>query len=158
MVTLAEFRPDLEAVDGPFECDKPEVMGTNVISLSAVAPSRAEERVSIVLMVDTLGNVLHYAERRGAAINPDTRGMTPAQVGAAVQAAALASRSTLISADFPTKRASTSNRGGNLPNVTAAASADEIMHSDILGHPSDRAARILEQCSATVRRAPNSLP
>jgi hypothetical protein len=152
MVTLGQFQPDREAVDGPFECRGPEIQAAsilfphNALVYSAFAPTQAEPRASILVFVDSAGNILHYSERRGPAIRPDTRGLTPAQVGEAVQAAVRATRATTISIDYIGQRASIHNVGGDQADQRVIARPDDVVHLEKLGKPGERAERILAAC------------
>ena len=152
MISIAQFKPDLEAPDSAFECGTTEVraadrlMPVNAIMYTAYVPTHANPRVTMSVFADSLGNVLRFAERRGAPIKPDTRGMTPSQIGAAVQAAALQSRSTVISADYMKHQGSVANRGGDLPEQMAIAAPEVIADLQILGKPGDFAARVVASC------------
>lgn len=143
---LERFKPDLEAIDGPFECTPREVMSPNVIVYYAEAPTVAKPRASVVVFVDTLGQVLRYSERRGRPINPDTKGLSPAEVSKAVAAAAAEFRSTTISVDVPGDRAVVGNKGGGRPPELVVASPRDIMNLEELGRPAQRAARVLAVC------------
>lgn len=76
--TLADFQPDLPAVDDPFECTGRdpigrsgigrELLGPDAVSFSAVFPSRDETRATVVVIVDSAGKIIRYAERRGPPI------------------------------------------------------------------------------------------
>jgi len=157
MMTLERFQPELEAVDGPFECGKPEAHTANVLFphdatvYGAYAPTRAESRASVLVFVDSAGSILRYSERRGLPIRPETRGLTPEQVGAAVQAAANEARATTISIDFIGQRATVANTGGNRPNHRVIARSDEVKHLEKLGDPVKRAELILAACRTDKR-------
>ena len=152
MTTLARFQPDLEAVDGPFECGKPEIQTASVLFphnatvYGAFAPTQSDQRASILVFVDSAGNILRYSERRGVPIRPDTRSLTPAQVGQAVQAAARATRATVISIDFIGQRASVGNVGGDRADQRAVARPEDVAHLEKLGNPAERAQRVLAAC------------
>jgi hypothetical protein len=154
---LAEFQPDLPAVDGPFECTGREpigesaigrqLLGPDAVSFSAVFPSRAEVRATIVVDVDSTGKLIRYAERRGPPIRPSVpadleSSATPAQVAAA----AAAVRSTVITLDFRRAQGSIANRGGGRPDQIARGPIEVIGSMEKFGKPLDRAARILAQC------------
>ena len=143
---LERFTPDLEAVDGPFECSPREVMSPNVIVYYAKAPTLAEPKATVMVFVDTLGQILRYSERRGHPVNPDTKGLSPAGVSKAVAAAADEFRSTTISVDVPGDRAVVGNRGGGRPAELVVASPRDVMNLEKLGQPAKRAARVLAAC------------
>jgi hypothetical protein len=143
---LERFKPDLEAVDGPFECSPREVMRPNVIVYNSYAPTVAEPRATVIVFVDTLGQILRYSERRGRPINPDTKGLSPAEISKAVAAAADEFRSTTISVDVPGDRAVVGNKGGGRPAELVVASPRDIMNLEKLGRPAERAARVLAVC------------
>ena len=103
--------------------------------------------MSMVVFVDSLGKILRFAERRGDPVRPDTKGMTPSQVGAAVQAAALQSRSTILSVDYHMHRATVTNRGGGQGDVMAMATPDVIANFEAVGKPGDLAARVVATCA-----------
>src|SRR3954470_12666035 len=113
--TLANFQPDIPAVDGLFECAPPELigrsgvgrelLGSDAVSYSAYFPNRAETRATVVVFVDSVGKIIRYAERRGPSIQPKApRGAEPTMSAAGVAAAAAAVRSTTISLDLRTGR------------------------------------------------------
>jgi hypothetical protein len=143
---LARFKPDLEAVEGPFECSSPEVMGPNATLYSSSVPSIADPRATVVVFVDTLGRILRYSERRGPPIRPDTTGLSPAEVSKAVQAAAAEFRATTISIDVPGDRATVGNRGGGRADELVVAFPRDVMNLEKLGRPGERAARVLAAC------------
>ena len=86
MVPVDKFTPDVTVADSAFECGTPEahpadlLLPVDAISYSAAVPSRATERMSIVVFVDSTGSILRFAERRGDPIRPDTKGLPPSQV------------------------------------------------------------------------------
>jgi hypothetical protein len=139
--------------DSAFECGTPEahtadlLLPVDAIAYSAAVPNRATERMSIVVFVDSTGSILRFAERRGDPIRPDTKGMPPSQVGAAVQAAALQTRSTTISVDFRMHRATAANRGGGGEDVMSTGNPDVVAKLEALGKPGDLAARVVAACS-----------
>jgi hypothetical protein len=143
---LERFKPDLEAIDGPFECGRREVMSPNVIVYYSWAPTRADSKASIIVFVDTLSQIVRYSERRGRPVTPGTKGLSPADVGKAVAAAADEFRSTTISVDIPGDRAVVGNRGGGRPAELVVASPRDIMNLEKLGRPAQRAARVLAAC------------
>jgi hypothetical protein len=79
-IPLADFQPDLAAVDGPFECTgrNPiglssvgrEIVGPDAVSFSAAFPRRAETKATVVVIVDSAGKIIRYAQRRSPAIHP----------------------------------------------------------------------------------------
>ncbi len=157
-LTLATFQPDLPAVEGGFECTGREAVGQNglgrqllgrtAISISAVAPSRADTRATIVLVVDSAGDVVRYAERRGPPIRPAVRpGFESQATAAEVASAAAAVRSTTITLDFARRRATVANRGGGTPEQLVSGPIDVVGSMDKFGRPLDRAARVLAQCA-----------
>jgi hypothetical protein len=152
MVSLDHFKPDLVVPDSVFECGTPGMhpadllLPVDAIEYSAAVPSRANEMMSMIVFVDSTGSILRFAERRGEPIRADTRGMTPSELGAAVQAAALKSRSTIVSVDYRTHRASATNRGGGRPDVMVVADPALIANLDVLGKPGDLAARVVAMC------------
>lgn len=159
-IRLADFQPDLAAVDGPFECTgrNPigqssvgrEIVGPDAVSISAAFPSRAETMATVVVIVDSAGKIIRYAERRGPAIHPVVPGGVEAGASPAQVAAAAASvRSTIITLDYVQHRGSVANRGGGRPDQTASGPADVVGLMENLGKPLDRAARVLTQCKGS---------
>jgi hypothetical protein len=153
MVPIDKFTPDVTVADSAFECGTPEthpadlLLPVDAIAYSAAVPNRATERMSIVVFVDSTGSILRFAERRGDPVRPDTKGMPPSQVGAAVQAAALQTRSTTISVDFRMHRATAANRGGGGEDVMSTGNPDVVAKLEALGKPGDLAARVVAVCS-----------
>jgi hypothetical protein len=148
-VALADFQPDLGAVDGPFECETREVMGPNSIAISSSFPIRAQTKATVVVFVDSTGKIIRYAERRGPPIRP---GVPPGQeahaTAAQVAAAAAAVRSTTITLDYGRGRAMVANRGAERPDQMASGGIDVVGSNEKFGKPLDRAARVLAQCEA----------
>ncbi|MEP6495356.1 MAG: hypothetical protein ABJF01_21900 [bacterium] len=155
--TLADFQPDLPAVDGLYECTGREaigqdglgrqLLGPNAVSFSAVLPSRAETRVTIVVVVDSAGKIIRYAERRGPPIRPATPpGLESRATAAEVAAAAASVRSTTITLDYARGLATVANRGGGRPEQAVSGPIDVVGAMDKFGKPLDRAARVLAQC------------
>jgi len=152
--TLADFQPDLPAVDGPFECTGRdpigqsgigrELLGPNAVSFSAVFPSRAETRATVVVIIDSAGKIIRYAERRGPPIRP--AGLESSASAAEVAAAAASVRSTTIALDYGRGRGNAANRGGGRPDQSVSGPIDVIGSMEMLGRPLDRAARVLAQC------------
>src|SRR5262249_136071 len=105
---------------------------------------QAESMASIVLMFDSTGKMIRYAERRGPPIRPMSGGRATA---AEVDAAARAARSTVITLDFGQRRATIVNRGGGMPDQMTAGAVDAVESMDKFGTPLERATRILEQCA-----------
>ena len=153
MVPIDKFTPEVTVADSAFECGTPEahpadlLLPVDAISYSAAVPSRATERMSIVVFVDSTGSILRFAERRGDPIRPDTKGLPPSQVGAAVQAAALKTRSTTVSVDYRMHRATAANRGGGADEVMSTGDPDVFAKLEALGKPGDLAARVVAVCS-----------
>ena len=153
MVPIDKFTPDVTVADSAFECGTAEahaadlLLPVDAIAYSAAVPNRATERMSIVVFVDSTGSILRFAERRGDPIRPDTKGLPPSQVGAAVQAAALQTRSTTISVDFRMHRATAANRGGGGEDVMTTGNPDVVAKLEALGKPGDLAARVVAVCS-----------
>lgn len=148
---LSDFEPDLPAVDGPFKCtgrDAHLALAPNLISLSAAFPMEGELRATVVLLIDSTGNLRHIAERRGPAIRPAIPpGTPPAAVGALIAAAADSARSTILNLDVVTGRASVANRGAGRPNQSVSAPIGVIESMEKFGKPVDRARRVLAQCN-----------
>ena len=123
--TLADFEPDLPAVDGPFECmgRDPigqsgigrELLGPDAVSFSAMFPSRTETRATVVVIVDSAGKIIRYAERRGPPIRTAVPSGRESGASAEVAAAAAAVRSTIITLDYGRGRGIIANRGGGRP-------------------------------------------
>jgi hypothetical protein len=146
-VTLADFQPDLQAVDGPFECGSREVMGPNSISVSSAFPSWAQTKATVVVFVDSTGKTIRYAERRGPPIRPDVPPGQEAHATAAQVAAAVAAvRSTTITLDYVRGRATVANRGGGRPDQMTSGGINVVGSMERLGKPLDRAARVVAQC------------
>jgi len=149
--SLADFQPDLPAVDGPFECTGHEErlsLAPNLSSLYASFPSRAAERATVTVLIDSLGKLDHYAERRGAPVRPVIpKGTDPAKIGALVAAAADSARSTTINLDFRRHTATVANRGGGRPNQSVSGPIDVIGSMEKFGKPLERAARVLAECN-----------
>ena len=160
VTTLADFQPDLAAIDGPFECGGREaagesgimrtLFGPGAVTFSAVFPSRAETRATADVTIDSAGKIIHYAERRGPAIHPVVAGGGPESSASAdeVAAAAAAVRSTIISLDFRRNRGRITNHGGGRPDESASGPADVVGSMEQYGKPLDRARRVLAQCQA----------
>lgn len=153
--SLLVFHPDLPAVDGAFECTGNEQIGQSevgrrlfdpkAVSISAVFPSRAETRATVVVVVDSTGRIIRYAERRGPAIKPIVAsGSVP--TAAEVAAAASAVRSTMITLDYRQGRAIVANRGGGRPDEVVFGPVGVVDSMDRFGKPGDRAARVVAQC------------
>jgi hypothetical protein len=159
--TLADFQPDVPAVDGPFECTgrEPigqsgigrELLGPNAVSISAAFPNRATTRATVVVFVDSTGTPIRYAERRGPPIQSAVpAGLESSASAADVAAAAAAVRSTNITLDYGRGRGFIANRGGGRPDQSVSGPLDVVGSTDKFGKPLDRAARVLAQCQ--VRR------
>jgi hypothetical protein len=142
-MSLAEFQPDLPAVEGAFECAGHEVIGPNTTTTTAAFPTRADTKATIVVFLDSAHKIIRYAERRGPPIRP-ANGVhsTPQEVAAAASAV----RSTLITLDLIAGRAIVDNRGGGRPDQMVFGSVDAVTSANKFGHPMDRAARVLAQC------------
>jgi hypothetical protein len=151
--SLFAFHPDLPAVDGPFECAGSErigesgfgrtLFGAQAISISAAFPSRAETRATVVVIVDSAGKILRYAERRGPPIKPAAgSAATPAQVAAAAAAA----RATTITLDYRQGTGIAENRGGGGPDEIVFGPVELVDSMDKFGKAAERAARVLAQC------------
>jgi hypothetical protein len=142
-LSLAEFLPDLPPVEGAFECGRREAMGSNLTTISVAFPTPAESRASVVVLFDSTGKMLHYAERRGAPIRPAQGARATL---AEIEAAARVARSTTITLDFAHGRATIANRGGGLPDQVTVGSIDAVESMEKFGKPLDRAARIVAEC------------
>jgi hypothetical protein len=152
--SLVVFHPDLPAVDGPFECTGIEqigatgigrtLLGPKAVSISAAFPNRAEERATVVVVVDSAGNIIRYAERRGPAIHPVVKGKVP--TAAEVVAAASAVRSTMITLDYRKGSAIVENRGGGSPDEIVFGPVGVVDSMERFGKPAERAARVVAQC------------
>jgi hypothetical protein len=144
---FARFQPDLPAPDGPFTCTGRERSSPNVRTITATYPSIAESRATVVVMLDSMGKLVRYAERRGAPVRPQLApGLTSEQIGAAVAAAADSARSTVITLDYSRARATFANRGGGRAAESVSAPINAVERLDKLGKPLDRAARVIAQC------------
>ena len=157
--SLAEFQPDVAAVDGPFECTGREdigqtpmgrqLVGPGAISYTAAFPSKADTKATVVVMVDPAGAILRYAERRGPPIQPNANpGNSDARTsGNALAAAVAAVRSTNITLDYRAGRATVANVGGGRRDERAIGPIDVVGTMEKFGKPLDRAARVLAQCA-----------
>lgn len=146
-VSFARFQPDLPAPDGPFVCSGRERLSPNLRTISATYPSIAESRATVVVMLDSTGKLVRYAERRGAPVRPHLEpGMTPEQMSAAVAAAADSARATVITLDYSRARAMIANRGGGREAESVSVPINAVVSLDKVGKPLDRAARVLAQC------------
>ncbi len=154
--TLADFQPDLAAVDGPFECTGRdligqsgigrELLGPDAVSFSAVFPSRAQTRATVVVVVDSTGKMIRYAERRGRSIGPAVPAGLESRASAAEVAAAAAVRSTTITLDYGRGRGTIANRGGGRPDQSVSGPIGVVGSMNKFGNPFERAARVLAQC------------
>jgi hypothetical protein len=148
-VSLARFEPDLPPVNGSFECSAGERLSPNVRAVYAAFPTVANSRATVVVMMDSTGKLIRYAERRGAPIRPTIApGLTPAATAAAVAAAADSARSTTITLDLSRARAAIANRGGGRPAQSVSEPLIVVVSLDKFGKPLDRAQRVLAQCDS----------
>ena len=146
-VTLADFQPDLPAVEGPFECTGREVFDPNMIAVYAHFPNASDSKATVVVFVDSTGKMVRYAERRGPPIRPAVPpGLESRATAAQVAAAAGAVRSTTINLSYERGVANVANRGGGQPDQFASGSIGLVGPIDKFGRPFDRAARVLIQC------------
>lgn len=159
LTSLAEFQPDLAAVEGPFECTGREAIGqtatgrrvleSDAVSYTAAFPSKAASRATVVVIVDFMGTMLRYSERRGPPIRPAVNpGNSDSEAsGNALAAAVAAVRSMTITLDYRGGRGTVANAGGGKPDQLASAPIDSIGPMDRFGKPFERAERVLAQCA-----------
>lgn len=158
-IAAADFQPALPAVDGPFECAKPERIAPNLVIYIGHFPTNQDYRAAVVVTTDAYGLMSRSGERRGPPIRPITRpDMTSEEKGTALVAATNAVRSTTISLDWLTNRGGVRNHGGGIPDTSATDSVATIERLEQLGRPGDRARRVFAECQRQYPAIPPQKP
>ena len=145
------FRPDVAPFDSGGECvTQPRPRDDARAVYSAYFPGRGDARSVVTLVFDANGRLRQSTEARGVLT---VIGLGPAPRARAIDSAFAAVRDTLrttfISLDFRTDRASAENRGGGRPDRRVVGELSEAEAAPSLDRPRERVRRAMAVCGVT---------
>jgi hypothetical protein len=145
---FVRFHADVEPFDSGGECvEQPRQGSDSRVIYSVYYPSRADARSVLTLVYDGRGRLRQTTEARGvvtvSGLGPNP---TPRAVDSAFKAVQDTLRTTFISLDYGSSRASAVNRGGGRPERRVNGELDEALGSPALGAPGERVQQAAKIC------------
>lgn len=143
---LRAFVPDVLPVERGGECRLSRSTGSGATTTVAYFPSQDSAHTVVTLKFDSVGHLVRFQERRGAATYRTPPNLTPAQRDSARLVWMREQKSTTVTLDFAVDEAFATNSGGNsqVGGITGTVRAVERLER--LGPPTKRIQAARQLC------------